>query len=476
MEIGASLLMVLLGVVTVASVAGGALAGWYLRAQTASEPDVDRAAPEPAPADASPAPGPTDPTVSRTALEPERVRQLLSRIRELTENSAASVGEHSTRVQQITQEIAALSGRGDIPLEEAVLDAASRLLEANECLQQELSGAKEKLNEHSQQIEVHMAEARTDGLVGIPNRRAFDEEISRQCAALEQGGPGFSLVLLDIDHFKKFNDRHGHQAGDQVLKQVGQVLSNSSTQRDSSQCDFVARYGGEEFAIIVPATEPHEGRMAAQQVRAAVEAATFDVGDKQLQVTVSLGVVGACAGDNPEAVIRRADEALYAAKKNGRNRAYFFDGAQCVAVDDALCDTSLEVMTAVQNELDRKADHGGEVKRDRRRQPRRPFPSHELIAPYVDSQWPAPSAFRQVQCHDISPGGIAFLLPKLPDYKSIVVALGVAPNITYLAARITHSNTFEADGQPMFLIGCRFTGRLEPQANGDAPTVAERIH
>jgi hypothetical protein len=237
----------------------------------------------------------------------------------------------------------------------------------------------------------------------------------------------------------------------------------------------VARYGGEEFAIIVPDTAAHQGRDAAQQVRAAVEAASFDVGDEQLHVTVSLGVAGACAGDNPEALIRRADEALYAAKKNGRNRAYFFDGAQCVAVE-TLCDNSLEVMAAVQQELDRKADHAGEIKRDRRRQPRRPFPSHELIAPYVDGQWPAPGAFRQVRCHDISPGGIAFLLPKLPEYKSIVVALGIAPNVTYLAARITHTNTFQADGQPMFLIGCRFTGRLERRPNGDAPTVTERIH
>jgi diguanylate cyclase len=446
------LLILLLTVVALASVSGGALVGWCLRAQaSAGGGDALTHGGSP-PQDSTRTPSTVETGQEKTALQPERVRELLSRIHQLTESAAAGLGEHSSRVQKISDDLALLATTGEARLEETVLSAATRLLEANECLQQELSGAREKLDEHGRLIEAHMTEARTDGLVGIPNRRAFDEEIARQCAALEHGGPGFSLVLLDIDHFKKFNDLHGHQAGDEVLKGVGGVLSDIA-----AQGDFVARYGGEEFAIIIPDVEADEGKATAQQVRATVEASRFEAQGKPLQVTASLGVADACAGDNPDTVIRRADEALYAAKKNGRNRAYYFDGARCHPVESACPEASAELLAAVKRELERKSDHVS----DRRRQPRRPFPSYQAIAPLVDGKLPHKDSFRQVRCHDISPGGIAYLTPKAPQQPAIVVALGVAPNVTYLTAQITHKSTIQADGQLMYLVGCRFTGRLE---------------
>ncbi|HET6883170.1 MAG TPA: GGDEF domain-containing protein [Pirellulales bacterium] len=447
-----SLLLFLLAVVAMASVAAGALAGWYLRAQAAPAERGQLAALPAPPSDPEDGlPASEDPP-EKTSLEPERVRELLSRIQQLTESTAIGVGEHSSRVKKISEDLAALAATGKTPLEQTILSAATRLLEANECLQQELSGAREKLDEHGRLIEAHMTEARTDGLVGIPNRRAFDEEIARQCAALEHGGPGFSLVLLDIDHFKKFNDLHGHQAGDDVLKGVGGVLAEIAAQRD-----FVARYGGEEFAIIIADAEPDEGKATAQQVRAAVEASHFEAQGKPLRVTASLGVADACTGDSPETVIRRADEALYAAKKNGRNRAYYFDGARCHPVESTCTEAGAELLAAVKRELERKSDHVS----DRRRQPRRPFPSYQAVAPLVDGKLPHKDSFRQVRCHDISPGGIAYLTPKAPEHASIVVALGLAPNVTYLTALITHKSTTQADGKEMYLVGCRFTGRLE---------------
>jgi diguanylate cyclase (GGDEF)-like protein len=465
LDIDGSLIILLLLGVAVASLSAGGVLGWHLRVLQA--PAGENAEPPPAntPAAAPASEQLADEPAAKTALEPERVRELLGRIHQLTEKAAAGVGEHTSRVERISEEIATLTAGGDLPLEEAILSAATRLLEANECLQQELTGAQQKLDDHTHQIEAHMAEARTDGLVGIANRRAFDEEMSRQCAALEQGGSGFSLILLDIDHFKQFNDRHGHQAGDDVLKGVGRIVADTAGKHD-----FVARYGGEEFAIIVPSAEPEEGKAVAQQVCSAIAGGSFEFGGNHLQVTASLGLAEASAGDNPDTIVRRADEALYAAKKNGRNRTYFFDGEQCVAIDSICCEASAELVAAVRQELDRSAERSS----DRRRQPRRPFPSHQSIAPYLDGVIPSTKSFRQVRCHDISPGGIAFLMHKLPEQGSIVVALGVAPHVTYLTARMTHSSTMQVDGQSMFLVGCRFTGRLELEPSEARPPADAR--
>ncbi len=156
----------------------------------------------------------------------------------------------------------------------------------------------------------------TDGLTGAYIRRYFDECLDRAYRTGRATGRGFSLLMSDIDHFKKVNDTYGHQTGDEALKVVSRILKEAV--RDE---DLVARYGGEEFAIILARGSAASAKRVAERVREAVEAEVIRTDEHSLQVTVSLGV--ATFDDrykSPDDVIKAADQALYEAKESGRNR------------------------------------------------------------------------------------------------------------------------------------------------------------
>jgi diguanylate cyclase (GGDEF)-like protein len=161
-------------------------------------------------------------------------------------------------------------------------------------------------------------QAMIDGLTGIPNRRKFDriadESTARSTAAREP----LAFAMLDIDRFKLFNDEFGHLAGDECLRAVAHAL-RATLRREA---DVVARYGGEEFAFVLPQTDLAAAQALCQRVRAAVEALAIPHASTSLLqfVTVSIGVTGFRYGETVESVISRADEALYRAKANGRNR------------------------------------------------------------------------------------------------------------------------------------------------------------
>lgn len=169
------------------------------------------------------------------------------------------------------------------------------------------------------------SEARTDVLTGLKNRRAFQEELSRQFAQRQRQGIHFSLILIDIDHFKTFNDAHGHLSGDLVMQSVARVLS--ATLREM---DIVCRYGGDEFAVICPGSKLHEAAVGAERVRQAIADQTVSLKQGQAQVTVSAGVAEVANSEIAEGLIQRADEALYAAKRAGRNRVHCHTGHECV--------------------------------------------------------------------------------------------------------------------------------------------------
>ncbi len=155
-----------------------------------------------------------------------------------------------------------------------------------------------------------------DGLTGVRRRGAFDKKIAEELVRAKTFKTTFALMILDIDHFKRLNDGHGHPFGDQVLKRIGAVLN--SLVYDT---DFVARYGGEEFAIVLPRAEPAGALRKAEAIRAAIEAEVFSVGFEELRVTISIGVSHFPRdASTPEELIARADAALYSAKASGRNR------------------------------------------------------------------------------------------------------------------------------------------------------------
>jgi diguanylate cyclase (GGDEF)-like protein len=149
-----------------------------------------------------------------------------------------------------------------------------------------------------------------DSLTGLGNRRAFDAALNHELARIRRTGGPVSLIMCDIDHFKKVNDTLGHQTGDLVLKELAEIIKASC--RD---LDVPARFGGEEFVILLPDTSLEGAALAAERLRAAVEAHVFPGAG---HVTVSLGV--AQASEHPEELVNQSDQAMYAAKRGGRNR------------------------------------------------------------------------------------------------------------------------------------------------------------
>jgi diguanylate cyclase (GGDEF)-like protein len=329
------------------------------------------------------------------------------------------------------------------------------MLEANQKLHAELAEARAELHDHAKRIEVHMAEARTDALAGVANRRALDEELARRYAAWQRQGTPLSLTILDIDHFKQFNDTHGHQAGDEVLRGIGGVLTASA--RDM---DFVARYGGEEFALVLPGTRLGEAKLAAERIRHAVAEAEFTFAGKKLSVTVSAGLAELCEGETLASLLRNADTALYAAKSNGRNRSYYFEEGACFPVDATEAASQAEAATAVHSQLV-EADRVL-WSNDRRGQARHRFVRTQSVAPYVKGEFPRPEAFRDVQCRDLTSKGFSFWHPTPPDFCSLVVALGRNGDVKYLLAEVTHTDMVRRGDKTAYVVGCRFTGRIDP--------------
>ncbi len=165
-------------------------------------------------------------------------------------------------------------------------------------------------------IERHRELAVRDGLTGLFNRRAFQDLLNSTVARSDRGGGCFGLVLLDIDHFKKLNDTHGHPAGDEALKQVAAVLS-----RHSRAGDEAARYGGEEFAVVLASGEPGNAMQTAERLRREIQETVVRLAGGSIRLTASFGVaVWPRDGKTPEALLAAVDRALYAAKQGGRNR------------------------------------------------------------------------------------------------------------------------------------------------------------
>ncbi len=165
--------------------------------------------------------------------------------------------------------------------------------------------------------------ATTDPLTNLHNRRFFNEQIKREFKRAKRYGHKMSVIMLDIDHFKHYNDTHGHLLGDRVLKRLAEVLQESVRAEDT-----VARFGGEEFVIVLPENDAEGGRLAAEKIRTNVEQEDFHKGNEQPlgKLSVSLGVadISDPTVRQPRDVINHADQALYKAKETGRNRTVVY--------------------------------------------------------------------------------------------------------------------------------------------------------
>jgi diguanylate cyclase (GGDEF)-like protein/PAS domain S-box-containing protein len=202
------------------------------------------------------------------------------------------------------------------------LQAASRDVTERREYERQLEEAHAKLR--AQQERLIDANARLealaslDALTGLKNRRAFEERLHEEISRARRSKETFALLLLDIDHFKNFNDSFGHPRGDDVLKSVARVLSRSV--RDA---DFISRYGGEEFAIILPDSDRDGAKLMGERLREAIEENAWDV----RPITVSVGAAAWVDGATSESLIDQADRALYRSKQAGRNIVTLADAA-----------------------------------------------------------------------------------------------------------------------------------------------------
>lgn len=193
---------------------------------------------------------------------------------------------------------------------ETIRTTHQELKNANTCLEQKVKERTRELEEKNQQLERLSS---TDGLTQISNRVKLDEQFREQLQLAQRYDAAFSILLCDVDFFKRINDTYGHQSGDQVLIEMAQLL-----QQEMRQTDHVGRWGGEEFLVILPETSLTDALALAERLRCTIANHTFPGGPTS--VTISAGLSSYQIGDTQETMVERADQALYRAKSEGRNR------------------------------------------------------------------------------------------------------------------------------------------------------------
>lgn len=220
-----------------------------------------------------------------------------------------------------------MADEGDRPRVVRALDLGVNDFIARPVERNELSArVRTQIRRHRYAIELRqsvnntMAMAVTDDLTGLYNRRYFDRHLSVMLGKAQSQGRDMALMILDIDHFKAVNDTYGHDAGDVVLREFSARLK-----RNIRGIDLACRFGGEEFVVLMPDTDMAQAELVAERVRQSVAERSFEVdATRRLSVTVSVGVsLYETEADTPESLIKRADVALYRAKREGRNRVVF---------------------------------------------------------------------------------------------------------------------------------------------------------
>lgn len=211
------------------------------------------------------------------------------------------------------------------PISEVVLGAKIRAMQRIVQMRTSLVVLARKLDTANQELKRLSA---IDGLTGISNRRLFDDFIAREWRRARRAESSVALMMCDVDHFKRYNDTYGHQAGDDCLRQVASAIQ-SVMERAS---DIVARYGGEEFVVVLPETPIGGALFVAEKIRHAIHALNIPHAESpQGRVTLSIGIATQIPTENEtqEALISAADRALYQAKHDGRDRVCRFDSLLC---------------------------------------------------------------------------------------------------------------------------------------------------
>jgi diguanylate cyclase len=252
----------------------------------------------------------------------------VSKILDDTEQQLARMNDYVERQDAGTREYHARLGRADIDASltaerqrqmlAEMIDATNAMLATTEKLQAELAASSQEIDNLKADLEIARVDARSDALTGLSNRKACCDYLEAQIKRAYGESRPLSLIFIDIDHFKKFNDNFGHRMGDEVLR-----LVSASLERFFHGRGFVSRWGGEEFVVVMPDHQAEEAARVAEQFRQHIGTRAIKArnsGREIGRVTLSLGVAGLTPQDDAQGVIDRADRALYEAKADGRDR------------------------------------------------------------------------------------------------------------------------------------------------------------
>ncbi len=264
----------------------------------------------------------------------EASKRIQGAVNEIVDCLYNSGEDQSTYVEKLTQFSEQLdkTERGEEvgDLVRGILDETRQILEKNKTLESRLGESSEEIDQLRQHLEEVRREAMTDPLTGMANRKFFDLTLRAEAEMAMETGEPLCLLLMDIDHFKKFNDTYGHYVGDLVLKIVARTLKDNVKGQD-----LAVRYGGEEFCVILPKTQIADAVSAATNIRHAMASRKLrnkKTGESYGKVTVSIGVAQYRSDEALDQFIQRADRALYMAKDDGRNRVVSeFDATRAAA-------------------------------------------------------------------------------------------------------------------------------------------------
>lgn len=256
----------------------------------------------------------------RLKRDRERTLEALINVITSTDQLNSDVTHHSTALQHAESEIKQCDSSGQfVNIQDSLVQNLRHIVQVNQKMENDLVVSKFKLEETAQQLDRSRKEARTDSLCKVANRKAVDETLNFLVSRFQSQKKSFGLMLIDIDHFKRINDTFGHEAGDEVLINVGKALKECVR-----PVDFVGRLGGDEFVLMIEGLNDTNAEFVGKRIRSTIELYNFSVGHKgeSTVVTLSMGLTVIRTSDSAKDLYRRADHALYRSKELGRNQLF----------------------------------------------------------------------------------------------------------------------------------------------------------
>jgi diguanylate cyclase len=265
-----------------------------------------------------------------------RVHDEIEQVMSMVDTALGTANTYSESLAGASEQLTPEADRESLrTIVESLVQTTAEMEQANQKLEARLSASKQEILRLQENLDTVRSESLTDPLTSLSNRKSFDAALHAAVAAAKASGEPLTLMMTDIDHFKKFNDTYGHLTGDQVLRLVAM-----SVKQNVKGQDIAARYGGEEFVVVLPNTALRPALTVADQIRRVVmnkELKKRSTGESLGRITISVGVATLAPDDTAQSLIGRADACLYSAKRQGRN---------CV-----VCETDPEVSPSLQAQV-----------------------------------------------------------------------------------------------------------------------------